>query len=486
MGSYSEGGIMKKGRRQLKVPRGYERLLGEAVTLDTNVLLYGYPGGIRHEPLDLKAVLKRYGFQAEGNTIYKSAGDDMLFVWSEKTLRESLAAARKEFPELTSLYRATGRDPIGETQDYIEAMGYPHSVEEYLFGGDLPDEEVGTRLEVSRVYRSAMGLPLDVLTKWAQTDRWGDGYVAWKFDVQAGDADVYHPGAGNYFGQTVRGIKTTGKIRCTDPQRDGTRIEWNPPEEYCVSDCAYGDDVGMISVKYFYAFYDNWRKRGKKVWFKADMLDPPKFPYKVIRTDNRDTRIHNIEFIGYTDLSIADTPEYESYMNELMTTMRCNMSRANVIRNKKTRDGDVEWPMFDKDRVEQLLFDDMDYNIRIPEKVDLIQRIVDKARFPITRKNFGDRAKSSRPAPAFTGIAASIMIFLFGRIRGRDEGPVEIDMLTYPYFANHQFIEEALWGFEECISKLGLERNGTKITGHLTLENRKIFGRLIEKTVANH
>lgn len=429
--------------------------------------------------------LKRYGFQVEGNTIYKAEGDS-LSIWCERTLRESLAEAKKEHPELVSLYRATGRDPIGETEDYIEAMGYPHSADEYLFGADLQDEEVGTRLEVSRVYRSAMGIPLDILTKWSQTDRWGDGYVAWKFNVQAGDADVYHPGAGNYFGQTVRGISTTGNIRCTDPQRDGVRIEWNPPEDYCVSDCAYGDDVGLTSVAYFYAFYNNWRTLGKKVWFKADMLDPPKFPYKVIHIDNRDTRIHNIEFIGYTDLSIADTPDNDKETKELMISMRRNMSRANVVRNKRTRDGDIEWPVFHKERVEQLLFDDMDYNIRVPEKVDLIQRITDKARFPITRKAFGDRAKSARPAPAFTGIAASILIFVFEKIRGLDEGPVTIDMLSYPYFANHQFVEEALWGFEECISRLGLTRTGSRITGILTLANRKNFGRLIAKTVANH
>lgn len=470
---------MSKGRRQLKVPKGYAGLLGEALTLNTNVLLYGYPGGIRHEPLDLKAALTRYGFRVEDNTIYKVEGEEF-FVWCESTLRKSLFEAKKEFPELIPLYRATGRDPIGETQDYIEAMGYPRSVDEYLFGADIPDDEVGTRLEVSRVYRSAMGIPLDELTKWSQTDRWGDGYVAWKFDVQAGDADVYHPGAGNYFGQTIRGIRTTGKIRCTDPQRDGTRIEWRPKEDYCVSDCAYGDDVGMTSVAYFYAYYNNWRTLGKKVWFKGDMLNPPKFPFIVIDPTNRDTRIHNAEFIGYTDLSVESTPD------DVLLRMRRNMSRANVARNKRTRDGDIEWPAFHKERVEQLLFDDMDYNIRIPGKVDLIQRITDKARFPITRKAFRDRAMSARPAPAFTGIAASVMIYIFEKIKGHDEGPVNIDMLSYPYFSNHQFVEEALWGFEECISILGLERTGSMITGILTLENRKAFSRLIEKAVANH
>jgi hypothetical protein len=457
--------------RVIKIPRAYAEILPLAVKLNANVLLHGFPGGIRHLPVDLGAALQRYGFIAENNTIRKAVGNGECFQGA--TLRDALRAAKKEHPCLEPLYRTTGRDPIDETEAYIRGAGFTLGAEEYLFGADVSDDESANRLTVSRIYRRAKGRPLDERTKWSQGGRFGDGYVAFKFDVTTSH-DVYHPGAGSWYGQTVRGIKTTGKVRCTDPQRDGTTIEWNPPEKVCVSDVSYGDEFGMSNVSYFYRYYAHWRSHGKEVYFKGDLCDPPTFPCKVVNT----TRPHNREFIGYTSATITDFPDYAKH--------RQAMSRANVERNKRTRDGNIEWPAYDEERVQELLCGDMDYHLTIPKKIDCARTIMDKARFPVTRKEYHDRAKAPTPARAFNGITASIMLFVFHKIKGQDEGPIEIDTLCYPHFANHQFTEEVLWGFEECGQKLDLERHGHYLRGTLTMEKKKEFLRLIEYQVACH
>jgi len=473
---------MSKGKPRcvLKVPKAYEQIASGGLYLDANVLIHGFPGGIRHEPIDIPTVLRRHGFQVCDNDIYKEV-DGGFYGYNGRTLSESLKQARADFPELTELYRVTTRDAIGEVEDYVDAMGYKRTASEYLFGGDVPDAEVGTRLEVSRVYRSAMGIPLDNLTKWSQTDRWGDGYVAFLFDVDVGDADVYHPGAGGWFGQSVRGIKTSGKIRCTDPLRDGRRIEWNPKEGICISDCCYGDETGGKNWHHFYPYYGHWRDLGKRVWFTADMVHPPDFPCKIVRVDNRDTRVHNVVFVGYTGPEVTDIIPPEEWEE-----MRKNMSKRNVDRNLVTKSGKINWPVYDEERVEELLFGEMNYNFQVPKKIDLIKRVTDKARFPITKKMFRDRALCNRPASTFNGIAASIVIFLFEKTKKYCDEDVKIDLLSYPYFSNHQFVDEALWGFEECAAKLGLTRNGTMLKGLLTNENKRIFRLLIEKTVSKH
>ena len=124
--------------------------------------------------------------------------------------------------------------------------------------------------------------------------------------------------------------------------------------------------------------------------------------------------------------------------------------------------------------------------MEIPKKVNLSKTITDRARFPVSRREYMDRTRSSESARAFDGIAASVMLFIFHKVKGHDVGDCSIDTLCYAHFANHQIIDEVLWGFEECGQKLGLKRHGYHLRGQLTMEKKKEFLRLIEKQVAAH
>lgn len=463
---------MKK-QRTLKVYENHDPGTARMPPVDANVLLHGYPGGIRHDVIDLKGALRREGFDTTNNSIYKLV-DDELFDYHGRTLVEAVKQAKADFPQLANLYRVVVKDPMEEVRAFVNAQQPPlsHTAEQFLFDGDIPPQYAAEQLQVSRYYRRQKGRPLDELTKWSQGGRFGNGYVAWKFECEV-KGDVYHCGAGGWLGQTARGIVTDGKIRCTDPRRDGKLIELDPPEDVCVSDCAYGDADGMCNIRYFYTYYANWRDHGKKVYFKGDLCDPPDFPCKVLST----TRPHNSEFIGYTDNTIWDFPDYDE--------MRSNMIKANQARNKRTRDGEIEWPAYDAERVEQLLCATPDYEFQVPKVVDLSRRIDHKSRFPVLMSDFRNRLSVPGCARAYRGVSASVIVFIFLKISAESDGPVSINLLEYPYCANHQFVEELLWSFEECAEKAGLERKGTAITGILKPAKRLEFIRYMEKHVSS-
>jgi len=433
------------------------------------VLLHGYPGGIRHEPIDLNLALGREGFKVEGTSIYK-VQDHELYDYHGNTLEEALKDAKTEFTQLVPLYRAVVKDPLEETTAYVQAAQLEYTAEQYLFDGDIPFAQAEVQLQVSRFYRRQKGRPLDEQTKWSQGGRFGDGYVAWKFDVET-EEDVYHCGAGGWLGQTVRGIKSPN-IRCTDPRRDGERIEMDPEEKVCVSDCSYGDLDGMSNVSHFYQYYEHWRDQGKQVHFKGDLCDPPSFPCVIMSL----TRPHNREFIGYTDLNVTHMPDYEQ--------LRTNMIKANQERNRRTRDGNIVWPAYDKERVEQLMCGEAAYHFQVPSVVDLSRPVDCKKRFPVSKGDLRERLKLPQCARAYRGITASVIVHLFLVVSAMNDGHVEIDIMDYPHCENHQYVEELLWSFEECAGKLGLQRKGRILAGELIPERRLAFIRFMERHIA--
>jgi len=463
---------MGKSKPTLKIAKNYEeggKL--RAPKLNANILLHGYPGGIRHEPIDLKGALRREGFESIDGSIYK-VDEGELRDFHGANLQQALKEAKCEYPGLAPLYRAVVKDPLEETTAYVQSMQLGFTAEQYLFDGVIPAECAVEQLQVSRFYRRQKGRPLDEQTKWSQGGRFGDGYVAWKFDVDT-DEDVYHCGAGGWLGQTVRGIRTTGVVRCTDPRRDGTTIEMDPPEKVCVSDCSYGDLEGMSNVSHFYTHYAHWREQGKQVYFKGDLCDPPQFPCVVLNS----TRPHNREFIGYTDNEVFEIPDY--------TQFRVNMIQANQARNRKTRDGEIEWPAYDAERVQQLICEEPSYEFQVPSVVDFSRRVDCTTRFPVSRNDLRDRLNLPHCARAYKGITASVIVFLFLTVSALDDGYVDIDILDYPHCENHQYVEELLWSMEECAEKLGLARKGGRLRGMLYSNKRLDFIRFMERHVAS-
>jgi len=445
---------------------------------NSNVLLHGYPGGIRHETIDIEAVLTRYGFTVEHNafgyvvTRYDEDGD--LDTFTGETLVDILYDLRDEDEDCRTLYHHVCRDPFEQTRCFVTDQGYVLPTEKYLFSV-VPDDERETQLTVSRVYRKLLGRTVDLVSKWAQSQRYGDGYVAFKFPVDV-DCDVVHFGAGSWYGQTFRGIKTTGKIRCVDPQRDGSLIERDPPENVCVSDCSYGDGYGMSNVEYFYSFYADWIKQGKKVYFKGDLCCPPDFPCVILGRNL--SRPHNREFIGYADNTVVEKPNYEQE--------REIMSNANVVRNNKAAAGVVDHPDFDKERVEELLCRKVGYRLKIPLEVNIERKVCGKARFPISREAFSWRCKTKRSAAPFNGISNSVIVWLFEALEQIEGSEADIDILCYPFFENHQFVEECLWSFEECATRLGIRREGSRLVGTVSEDTITNFTRLVEKSAARH
>jgi hypothetical protein len=468
----------KKKKRHLILPK-YLESVPDIPKTNANVLLHGYPGGIRHEPVDIEQVLTRYGYHVEnskfGFVVTKLDECGELNIYFGETLQEVLFELKDEDEDCKTLYHHVCRDPLEQTRSFVVDSGFELETEQYLFDV-VNDRHREDQLTVSRIYRKFLGKAVDLVSKWDQSDKYGDGYVAFKFPVEAYEQDVYHVGAGGWFGQTFRGIQTTGHIRCVDPQRDGSLIEMDPSEEICVSDCSYGDSYGMSNVDYFYKFYSNWINNGKKVYFKGDLCFPPKFPCKILGSHL--SRKHNREFIGYADNTMVSQPDYEA--------ARRAMSDANVVRNEKARDGRVTWPSFDKNRVEQLLCKKVGYRLTIPEKVTLERRICGRMRFPISRESFSWRCKTKMSATPFNGITNSVIIWLFEQLEAVEDGVADIDMLCYPYFENHQFVEECLWSFEECASRLGIVRVNSRLRGTISNVPRENFTRLVEKSAARH
>jgi len=454
---------MKKAEKPLlKVP-SLLRNHREVPQLNANIVLHGFPGGIRHEPIDLPAQLAKRGFIVEGDTL-RVEGEK--YPYEGADFRDSFRLAVEENPGLKDLFELTSEDPKERVQSYIDSIGLDGNVDYYLFE-EVDDDETEVQLDISRVYRREMGRPLDKLTKWSQGGKFGDGYVAWKFDVTT-EEDVYHVGAGNWFGQTEYGIKTSGKVRAEDPQRDGKIIERDPPEMVCVSDCSYGDGVGMSNVDYFYKFYDHWRKVGKDVFFKGDLCKPPDFPCVILSQ----TRPHNREFIGRANLGITSHPDF--------VEARRVMSLANATRNKKTARGQVEWPLYDKERVEELLCSkNKKYNFRIPAVIDKSRKITDKARFPVTRAELRTRFANRAVSRAFRGISSSVIVYLFVAIKDKKPGMQTIDLLAYPYVENHQFVDEILWSMDHCLEVLGLAREKNVAFGMLTSQSKLNYMRFM-------
>jgi hypothetical protein len=461
----------------LILPKCFEKV-PEVPKVSANVLLHGFPGGIRHESIDIAAVLLRYGFTVDltnfGYVVTREDEEGELNTFFGETLVDVLFEVKDEDQDCKTLYHHVCRDPLEQTRCFVLDSGFKLDAEEYLFEV-VPDAHREVQLTVCRIYRKLLGRTVDIVSKWAQATRYGDGYVAFKFPVET-DKDVYHVGAGSWYGQTFRGIKTTGKIRCVDPQRNGALIERNPPEDICVSDCSYGDGLGLSNVEYFYSFYEDWIKRGKKVYFKGDLCYPPKFPCAIL--DDNLSRPHNREFIGYADNTMTTMPDYEA--------ARERMSKANATRNTKARDGTVDHPEYDKERVEQLLCGKVGYRLKVPGKVNIERKVCGKARFPINREAFGWRCKAARPAAPFNGITNSVIVWLFEQLETIEDDKAEIDMLRYPYFENHQFVEECLWSFEECAARLGITREKSRLCGPISKDTRVNFTRLVEKSAARH
>jgi len=469
-------------KETLRVRKQYEHLVNQApVGIDANILTQGYSGGQRHVVHDWVAILREWGYVVNESTasIYKIDCHGIRS-FHGMTLREALKEASKSIPKLASLYRLTGKDPIGDTESFVESKALPYSAEEYLFGKEIPEDKecsfTAESLNVSRYFRRTLGRPLNEATKWSQGLEYGEGYVAYKYLVET-DQDVYHCGAGGWIGQSFRGIKTTGKVRCTDPVRDGSRIEREPPETVCVSDCSYGDDDGMSNVEYFYTFYQSWINQGKQVYFKGDLCAPPKFPCKVIST----TRPHNREFIGYADCSITDMPDY--------ATLRKQMHLANVARNERSLTGDVEIPDANVEVIEDLLYTEVPYYMSAPPTYDLIKRISRRSRFAVSRVDYLRRMGMRTPGRAFTTVAASIFAYVLAslnteiRSRKKVKGMpvyVDMDLTQYPNLAAHTDVEEVVWGFERCAATLGIKREGCRLVGNVLEDNREKFLNMLQ------
>jgi hypothetical protein len=463
----------------LRVKKKYQHLEGRApIGINANILTQGFSGGQRHVAHDWVTILRDWGYVVNEKTctIYNILSDDLV-AFHGLTLRDALKEAKKRYPYLANLYRATGKDPVGDTQSFVESRNLPKSATEYLFG-PVSDEHREEALNVSRYFRRALGRPLNEATKWSQTE-YGIGYVAYKFPVVT-DEDVYHPGAGGWFGQSFRGIKTSGTIRQTDPIRDGSRIELDPPENVCVSDCSYGDGDGMSNVQYFYSFYQHWINKGKKVYFKGDLCHPPNFPCKVLST----TRPHNREFIGYADSSVTDVPDYASFREQ--------MHQANVARNTKSLKGDIKIPDADVTVIEDLLYTEIPYNMTAPRTYDYVKRIAARSRFPVSRPDFLQRMNMSIPGRAFTTVSASIFAFVMASLNesvkkrkkvAGDEIDVSLDLTRYPSIAAHTDVEEIVWGFERCAAYLGIKREGTVLVGPVSDENRSRFLSMLQDFV---
>lgn len=443
-------------------------------SINANVLLHGYPGGIRHEPIDIAAALCRYGFEVEpskfGYVVTKEDEMGELNTVFGETLVDVLFEVKDESHQCNTLYHQVCRDPLEQTRRFVINSGYELETEAYLFDV-VAEAHRETQLTVSRIYRKLLGKSVDLATKWAQGVRFGDGYAAFKYPIHA-EQDVYYVSSGGLFEQSHRSISTTGTVRYADPK--GTNIEWEPPEPVCVSDCSCGNEYGLSNVGHFYKFYEHWLEMGKKIYFKGDLCYPPKFPC-VILGDTL-SRPHNREFIGFADNTMTSTPDYQS--------ATAAMSQANATRNVKAREGLVDYPAYDKQRVELLLCGEVDYKIKVPEKVDRERKVCGRARFPITREAFNWRCTEGTPAPAFTGITNSVIVWLFERLEYLGEGEVSIDLLSYPYFENHEFVDECLWSFEVCASKLGLVRVKSRLRGTITPLMQADFTRLTEKSNA--
>jgi len=466
-------------RPVLRVHTRYKSVVGIAPEgLDANVLTQGFSSGLRHIVVDWVAIAREWGFiiDEKACTIYKKEEGE-LAAFHGASLRDALLAARKVYPILGSLYRATGKDPYGDTELFVEAQGFPLTAEEYLFG-DATGREVEA-LQVSRYYRRIVGRPMNETTKWTQC-AYGQGYVAFKFDVST-DEDVYHCGAGGLFGQTFRGIKTTGAIRCTDPIRDNSRIEEMPPEKVCVSDCSYGDGDGMSNVSYFYEFYQKWIDAGKQVYFKGDLCDPPEFPCNILST----TRPHNREFIGYADGSCVDVPNYAEYV--------VAMQKANVSRNLKSLSGDIEIPDANTAVIEELMYNEVPYQMQAPRAYDHIKRITDRSRWPVSMQDLAARLTlpaEKAPGRPMSTVPASVLCFVLSRLKPfRRKNDVEdylrINLLQYPYCSGHDNVEEIVWGFERCAADLGIRRNKSYLEGHLTTEKVEQFLNKLQDFVTN-
>jgi hypothetical protein len=472
----------KKFKPTLILPSCFENIR-TVPGVNANVLLHGYPGGVRHEPVDIKAALERYGFHITphrfGYTVTKQNGQG-LDTYFGTSLVDVLHLLKDEDGNCETLYHHVVRDPLEQTKSIISGGDYALSTDEYLFG-EVTDEHRADQLHISRVYRSLLGKSVNYVSRWSQYRRFGDGYGAWQFPVQAGDANVYHIGAGGWFAQYGRSINTTGIIRQVDPLRNGMKIEVMPPEPVCVSGCSgfiiEGENQGRATFAEFYPYYEGWIRAGKTVYFKGDLLNPPGFACEMLGGNL--TLPHNNEFIGKAHISMTTKPDYEA--------ARASMSEANATRNLCATTGEIKWPEYDKERVEQLLCGRVGYRHVVPKVVNTERKICGKARFPITKRAFAWRCNSSRAASPHKGISMSTIVWLYERlVEPEDETDLTIDLLRYPYFENHQFVEECLWSFEECASKLGFVRNKQFISGAVTRATMKNFESLVIKSSARH
>jgi len=472
-------------KETLRIRKQYEHLVNQApVGIDANILTQGHSGGQRHVVHDWVSILGEWGYVVNESTasIYK-IDDDGIHSFQGMNLREALKDAARRFPKLEALYRLTGKDPVGDTESFAESKDLPHSAKTYLFEEEIPEGDerkfVEQGLNVARFFRRTLGRPLNESTKWSQGTKYGVGYVAYKYPVET-DKDVYHCGAGGRIGQSFRGIKTSGKIRCTDPVRDGAKIEREPPETVCVSDCSYGDEDGMSNVEYFYPFYQGWIDQGKQVYFKGDLCYPPDFPCRIIST----TRPHNREFIGYADRSVTDKPDYAYY--------RKQMHLANVERNKRSLTGDIDIPDANIEVIEDLLYTEVPYDMSVPPTYDLVKRISTRTRFAVSRVDYLRRMGMRTPGRAFTTVSASIFAYVLAvfnsavKKRKKIKGSpiyVDMDFTDYPNLAAHTNVEEVVWGFERCAASLGIKREGCRLVGNVTDEKRVQFLNMLQDFV---
>jgi hypothetical protein len=463
---------MSPQKRTLIVPTEYEGISNDApCSVNANILLHNYPGGIRSERIVPENILNDWGYIVDGTSIYDPSSK---VEYSGVTLRDAIDDLSHDNPVARSLSRAMGRDPVGECRDYIQTQGLEYDVIKYLFN-EVPVEEVENQLSIARLYRRLKGKPLNTITKWSQSDDDGKqlpyahGYERYKFGLQV-DGDVYLAGRGGNLRQIEAGIKTSGKIRVTD-RRNGEMPDVNPDEEFCIGNENAGSGEGLAGCEGFYHYYEGWRNAGKKVWFQARIFSPPPFPCLILQT----TRPHNEEVICYTDLSVVDIPDWKFEIAKI--------GRANARRNADTRDGTVSWPAFDSDVVEELLCAPLKPIFNIPDKVNLERRVDSKARFPLWRSDMVARCKMDRPAYVHVGISASVMIYMLCCQQSKGEEFLMLDILDYPNFAAHQDVEECIWSFEATARAMGLKRIGNVIAGFYTKTGKENFLRFIEKHV---
>lgn len=306
----------------LSVPGFYKR----EVT-DCNKVLHGSVGGIfRTHPVTKKLLESGVDFKisTDGIVIRSPDGEKETIVESPEEMKD--ACLEYGYPDPFE-----GEIPTSDLEAILERAG----LEDFPKCTGKSVKSIEKYLSDSRKLRRATGLG-DKYTKALSEKVLMDSYVGKKFEIDCEGLDVFHPGFGSRRkGVSYKGLRNAGKIRACDPLFDGTSIrplKDLPPEPLIVSDVSYTDGEGMSEVERLYIYYRRCAEKGKRVWFKANVLNPPRFGFVVVKKP----RPHNKEVILYTDRELV------SKEPEGLRELQKNMIRANRKRNNALFDDRAE------------------------------------------------------------------------------------------------------------------------------------------------